>query len=31
MNDSNEGNQSLLVFGGAALAIICILIALIVS
>ncbi len=31
MNDSNDGNQSLLVIGGAALVVICILIALITS
>jgi len=31
MGDSNEGSQSLLVYGGVALAIICILIALTVS
>ena len=31
MGDSNEGSQSLIVYGGIALAIICILIALTVS
>jgi hypothetical protein len=31
MGDSNDGSQSLLVYGGVALAIICILIALTVS
>ncbi|MDX6680477.1 MAG: hypothetical protein QOG94_516 [Solirubrobacteraceae bacterium] len=31
MNDSNEGSQNLIVYGGLALAIICILIALTVS
>jgi hypothetical protein len=31
MNDGNEGSRNLIVFGGVALAIICILIALTVS